>query len=124
MTIFIALASWNDYLFAFLFTNYESRTLPVVISEMLNDVEINNLSWGALFAALMLQMTPVMAFSLVSSKVVAEQLHPGGGQRMSEVDLLVLGANRRHSRGGAPPPGRLVALVSYNQNLGAALASD
>lgn len=61
-TIFITLASWNDYLFAFLFTSFSSRTTPIVIAEMLNEVDNNNISWGVLFAACTLQALPVMAF--------------------------------------------------------------
>jgi len=56
--IFVALYSWNEFMFALLFTGVRAKTAPVVISEMLG--MITGVEWGAVFAAVSLQLIPVL----------------------------------------------------------------
>ena len=67
-SIFVALAAWNDYLFAFLFTNFEARTLPIVISELLQQIEQGQIGWGEVFAVCTVQMVPIIAFIWATQK--------------------------------------------------------
>jgi multiple sugar transport system permease protein len=79
--IFVALSSWNDYLFAYLFTNYKARTLPVAISEILSNVESHaypEFTWSVAFAACTLQMLPVLIFIWYIQKTLLSGFTFGG----------------------------------------------
>jgi len=63
--VFAALSSWNDYLFAFMFTNDRARTLPVAIAEILTTTEAYahpSYTWPVVFAASTIQMIPMLLF--------------------------------------------------------------
>ena len=67
VAVFVIVFSWNEFLFAFVFTTTRAKTAPLVISEMIGAVD--GVEWGVLFAASTLQLLPVLAF------VVAAQRH-------------------------------------------------
>ena len=56
--IFVTLYSWNEFMFALLFTGVRAKTAPVVISEMLG--MITGVEWGPVFAAVTLQLVPAL----------------------------------------------------------------
>jgi multiple sugar transport system permease protein len=58
--IFVFVYSWNEYLFAFVFTTSESKTAPIVISEMMGS--LTGVDWGLIFAAASVQLVPVTLF--------------------------------------------------------------
>mgnify|MGYP006290887257 FL=1 len=54
----VAIFSWNEFFFAFLFTGTRAVTAPVVLQEMLG--AMFGVSWGPLFAATTIQLMPVL----------------------------------------------------------------
>jgi multiple sugar transport system permease protein len=71
----VLIFSWNEYLFAFIFTTTEARTAPVVISEMIG--AIDGVEWGVLFAAATLQLLPILIFVIAVQKYVVAGLTAG-----------------------------------------------
>lgn len=74
-TVITAGFTWNEYLFAFLFTATKARTTPIIISEMLQPVMA--VDWGVLFAATFIQLIPILVFTLVVQKYFVEGLTLG-----------------------------------------------
>ena len=60
--IFVTLFAWNDFLFAFLLTGTSAKTAPVQIAEMLGSVGEGGATWGMIFAASVVQLTPILLF--------------------------------------------------------------
>ena len=46
--IFVFIFSWNEFLFALIFTTQHAKTAPLLISEMMG--AIDGAEWGVLFA--------------------------------------------------------------------------
>jgi len=57
---FVLIYAWNDYLFAFVFTTSRAKTAPLLLSEMMSS--LTGVDWGVLFAAVTIQLVPVVAF--------------------------------------------------------------
>lgn len=72
---FVLIFSWNEFLFAFIFTTTEARTAPLIISEMIG--AIDGVEWGVLFAAASLQLLPILIFVVAVQKYVVAGLAAG-----------------------------------------------
>jgi multiple sugar transport system permease protein len=66
--------SWNNFLFALVLSNQETRTLPVAIS---NFTAYASVDWGGLMAASVLITVPVMMVALFAQKYVVAGLTAG-----------------------------------------------
>ena len=75
VAVFVIVFSWNEYLFALVFTTVNARTAPVVISEMMGAIE--GVQWGVLFAATTIQLVPVLLFVLLAQKQLVAGLTAG-----------------------------------------------
>lgn len=74
-SVFIMVFSWNDFLFAFIFTAVDAKTAPLVISEMVG--AIDGVDWGILFAAASLQLLPILVFVVLVQKYLIAGLTAG-----------------------------------------------
>lgn len=72
---FVLIFSWNEFLFAFIFTTSNAKTAPIVISEMVG--AIDGVDWGILFAAATVQLVPVLVFVIAVQKYVIAGLTAG-----------------------------------------------
>jgi multiple sugar transport system permease protein len=72
---FVLVFSWNEFLFAFIFTTTEAKTAPLILSEMLG--ALDGVEWGVLFAAATLQLLPVLVFVMVVQKAVIAGMTAG-----------------------------------------------
>lgn len=74
-SIFVFVFSWNEFIFALIFTTREAKTTPLAISEILGTVE--GVDWGILFAAATIQLVPIVVFVIVVQKYVIAGLTSG-----------------------------------------------
>ena len=72
---FVFVFSWNEFLFAFIFTTSNAKTAPLVISEMLSSLA--GIDWGVLFAATTLQFVPIMVLVVILQRFVVAGLTAG-----------------------------------------------
>jgi multiple sugar transport system permease protein len=72
---FVLIFSWNEFLFAFIFTTTEAKTAPLIISEMLG--AIDGVDWGILFAAATIQLLPILVFVIAVQKYVIAGMTAG-----------------------------------------------
>lgn len=72
---FVFIFSWNEFLFAFIFTTTDAKTAPLVISEMVGAVD--GVEWGVLFAAATVQLIPILVFVIAVQKYVIAGLTAG-----------------------------------------------
>ena len=72
---FVLIFSWNEFLFAFIFTTTQARTTPLILSEMIGAVD--GVDWGVLFAAATLQLLPILIFVIAVQKYVVAGLTAG-----------------------------------------------
>jgi multiple sugar transport system permease protein len=72
---FVLIFSWNEFLFAFIFTTTDAKTAPLVISEMVGAVD--GVEWGALFAAATVQLVPILVFVIAVQRYVIAGLTAG-----------------------------------------------
>ncbi|NYD54806.1 raffinose/stachyose/melibiose transport system permease protein [Microbacterium pseudoresistens] len=76
VTIFTAIAVWNDFYFPLLFIfDPKMRTLPLGLSTFVGQYGTD---WGVLFAGLLLSMLPLALLFLFTSKQVREGVGAGG----------------------------------------------
>jgi multiple sugar transport system permease protein len=73
--VIIAVFTWNEFLFALIFTASKARTSPLMISEMLGS--FLGVDWGVLFAATSLQLAPILFFTLKIQKHLVRGLTIG-----------------------------------------------
>lgn len=73
--IFVFVFSWNEYLFAFIFTSTRAVTAPLVVSNIMDSVA--GTQWGVLFAAATLQLAPVLALVIFFQKFLVAGLMAG-----------------------------------------------
>lgn len=73
-SIFVFTIAWNEYVFAFLFTEAQSATAPVIIASFLTPMGIQ---WGSMSAAGSLIIAPVIVFSLLIKKYLIAGLTMG-----------------------------------------------
>jgi multiple sugar transport system permease protein len=74
-SIFVLIFSWNEFVFALIFTTSDAKTTPLVIAEILGTVE--GVDWGVLFSAATLQMLPIMIFVILVQKYIIAGLTAG-----------------------------------------------
>ncbi|MEZ5905824.1 MAG: carbohydrate ABC transporter permease [Geminicoccaceae bacterium] len=72
---FVLIFSWNEFLFAFIFTTTEAKTAPLILSEMVGAVD--GVEWGVLFAAATLQLLPILIFVIAVQKYVIAGMTAG-----------------------------------------------
>lgn len=75
VAVFVIVFSWNEFLFAFIFTGTRAKTAPLVISEMIGSID--GVDWGILFAASTVQLIPVLAFVVVMNRYLVAGLTAG-----------------------------------------------
>lgn len=75
VSVFVAVYSWNEYLFAFIFTTNNARTAPIVLSEMMG--ALDGIEWGVLFAASTVQLIPVLVFIVLVQRFLVAGLTAG-----------------------------------------------
>ncbi|MEO1016766.1 MAG: carbohydrate ABC transporter permease, partial [Pseudomonadota bacterium] len=73
--IFVLVFSWNEYIFALIFTTRDAKTAPVVIGEMLGTAE--GVEWGVLFAAASIQLLPILIFVILVQRLLIAGLTAG-----------------------------------------------
>ena len=73
--VFVIVFSWNEFLFAFIFTATRAKTAPLVISEMIGSID--GVDWGILFAASTIQLAPVLAFVMFMNRYLVAGLTAG-----------------------------------------------
>jgi multiple sugar transport system permease protein len=73
--IFVFIFAWNEFVFAFIFASTKARTGPLMISEMLG--AIDGIRWGVLFAAVTLQILPVVLFVAFFQRYIISGLTAG-----------------------------------------------
>jgi multiple sugar transport system permease protein len=73
--IFVFVYSWNEYLFALIFTTQHAKTAPLVISEVMD--AIYGTDWGVLFAGVTIQLVPVVALVVLGQRLLVAGLTAG-----------------------------------------------
>lgn len=73
--VFIVVFSWNEYVFALIFTSNKAKTAPLILSEISGAVE--GVQWGVLFAAASIQLLPILLFVLLVQKFIVTGLAAG-----------------------------------------------
>ena len=73
--IFVFVFSWNEFLFAMIFTTQTARTSPLIISEIMGTID--GVDWGVLFAAVTVQLIPVLVLVLMAQKLLVAGLTAG-----------------------------------------------
>jgi multiple sugar transport system permease protein len=74
--IFSIVLAWEELLFALVLTNRNATTVPVVIAGMAGDTE-HGANWGALSAAGMMTVIPVIVLALIVQKWLIRGLSEG-----------------------------------------------
>jgi multiple sugar transport system permease protein len=72
---FVLIYAWNDYLFAFVFTTSRAKTAPLILSEMMSS--LTGVDWGVLFAAVTIQLVPVIVFVWIVQRWLVAGLTSG-----------------------------------------------
>lgn len=75
VAVFVVVYSWNEFLFAFIFTATRAKTAPLVISEMIGSID--GVDWGILFAASTGQLVPVLLFVVFMNRYLIAGLTAG-----------------------------------------------
>jgi ABC-type glycerol-3-phosphate transport system permease component len=73
-SIFVAILSWNEFLFAMVLTGRNTRTLTINIAEFVGDTGID---WPEIMAASMIALLPVLIFTFLMQKHLASGLTGG-----------------------------------------------
>jgi multiple sugar transport system permease protein len=73
--IFVFVFSWNEYLFALIFTTQHAKTAPLIISEVMDAVSGTN--WGVLFAGVTVQLLPVTLLVMFAQRFLIAGLTAG-----------------------------------------------
>jgi len=73
--VFVVVFSWNEYMFALIFTSSAAKTAPLVLAEISGSLE--GVQWGVLFAAATLQLAPILVFVLLVQKYIVTGLTAG-----------------------------------------------
>ena len=75
ISVFVIVFSWNEYIFALLFTSTQAKTAPLVLAEMIGSFD--GVDWGVLFAATTVQLLPILVFVLVMQRSLVAGLTAG-----------------------------------------------
>jgi len=74
-SIFVLVFSWNEFIFALIFTTRDAKTAPLTIAEILSTAD--GVEWGILFAAASIQLAPILAFVILVQRHVVAGLQAG-----------------------------------------------
>jgi multiple sugar transport system permease protein len=72
--IFVYVLSWNEFMFAFMFTSVKSQTIPVVLSLTLGEMQIY---WQRMAAEATIIILPVLIFSYFLQRHMVKGLTAG-----------------------------------------------
>jgi len=75
VSVFVAIFSWNEFIFAFIFASTRAKTGPLILSEMLSGIEA--VDWGVLFAGATVQVLPILVFTIAVQRFVVAGLTIG-----------------------------------------------
>jgi len=73
--IIVAAYTWNEFLFAFIFTRTNARTAPMILNEMLGS--FLGPDWGALFSATTFQLVPILIFVWIIQRYLVKGMTMG-----------------------------------------------
>jgi multiple sugar transport system permease protein len=73
--VFVFVFSWNEYVYAFIFTIQNAKTTPLILSELMDSVTGTN--YGVLFAAATVQLVPVVVVVIVLQRFLIAGLTAG-----------------------------------------------
>ena len=68
------ISSWNNFLFALVLSNEQTKTLPVAV---LGYIGYTSIQWGALMAAASIITLPVLALALCVQRYIVQGLTAG-----------------------------------------------
>jgi multiple sugar transport system permease protein len=74
-SVFVVVYAWNEYLFAFIFTTTRAKTAPLLLSEMMSS--LTGVDWGVLFAAVTVQLVPIVLFVILVQRFLISGLTAG-----------------------------------------------
>jgi multiple sugar transport system permease protein len=74
-SVFVVVYAWNEYLFAFIFTTTRAKTAPLLLSEMMSS--LTGVDWGVLFAAVTVQLLPIVLFVILVQRFLISGLTAG-----------------------------------------------
>ena len=74
-SIFVFVYSWNEYLFAMIFSTNQAKTAPLILSELMGAVD--GTEWGVLFAGVTLQLVPVVLLVTLARRYLIASLTAG-----------------------------------------------
>lgn len=74
-SIFVFVYSWNEYLFAMIFSTNRAKTAPLILSELMGAVD--GIEWGILFAGVTLQLLPVVLLVTLARRYLIAGLTAG-----------------------------------------------
>jgi len=72
--MFVFVSAWNEFMFAFIFTSVRARTMPVVISETLGEMQIY---WQQMATQATIVILPVLLFSFFLQRHMVKGLTAG-----------------------------------------------
>ena len=73
--VFVFVFSWNEYVYAFIFTIQNAKTTPLILSEIMDSVTGTN--YGVLFSAATVQLVPVVLVVLFLQRFLVAGLTAG-----------------------------------------------
>jgi len=73
--IFVFVFSWNEYLFALIFTTTDAKTTPLIIAEVMDTPAGTN--WGVLFAGVTIQLIPSTLLVVLTQRYLIAGLTAG-----------------------------------------------
>jgi multiple sugar transport system permease protein len=73
--VFVFVFSWNEYIYAFIFTIQNAKTTPLILSELMDSVTGTN--YGVLFAAATIQLVPILIVVLALQRFLVAGLTAG-----------------------------------------------
>ncbi len=72
--MFSFMLSWNEYFYALIMTGLNARTVPLIVQ---NFMSASGTNWGALAAAAVMVVLPILIFTVVSQKSLVSGLTSG-----------------------------------------------
>lgn len=73
--VFVFIYSWNEFLFAFIFTTTDAVTAPLQLSLMMDSIQ--GVDWGVLFAAATAQLLPIVILAILAQRFIVAGLTTG-----------------------------------------------
>jgi multiple sugar transport system permease protein len=73
-SIFLFVLAWNEFMFAFIFTNVRARTVPVVVAETMGEMQI---FWQDMASLATILIIPALIFALFAQRYMVKGLTAG-----------------------------------------------